>query len=1214
MRGIKLALSVLGIIGGISVSRAQTPGDSVLQRIILIGDAGELKNGHHPVVDALKRKVDFSNPHNTVIYLGDNVYPLGLPDESSPGYPAARAILDYQVSLVKGTKSQAIFIPGNHDWKRSKPDGWNTVKNQQQYIDSLNLPNVSFFPKDGCPGPVPVPIGDNIIVLLFDSEWWLFPYDKPDEKSDCECKTKNEVLAVVNDIAKRNPRKIIVFASHHPFRSYGPHGGNYTIKQHIFPLTDLNPSLYIPLPIIGSIYPLTRGVFGTLEDLPNTTYQEMVTGVETALADHGPVIFVSGHDHTLQYIEDKKNFYIVSGAGAKQNRVRKGPGSEFASNENGFAMLEYLKDSTMRVRYFTVDDMQQPVFAKELFKYSGQGGREALPAPAPVLKPVITMPIDEHYNKAGKAYRFWFGENYRTTWAAPVDFPVIRLDSMGLKPLKRGGGMQTYSLRLEDKNGDEWVLRSLKKYPERAIPEALRQTFAKDIVQDNMSSAMPYGPAAVARLAEAAGVPHANPRFVYLPDDTALGVYRELANDVYLFEEREPGNHGKTLNTGDMLNKIWKDNDDQVNQKALLRARILDMYIADWDRHDDQWRWYVKKKSDGRKEYYPVPRDRDQGFYVNEGVVPRLVSRPYLLPRIQGFRSYFKDINGFNTSEAHIDRAQLNEMDEKDWSKATKQFIAVMTDSVLHHAVAAMPDTVQKLEGQGIYDKLVSRRGKLEAATNKYYRFISKGVDVVGSHKNELFLVKRLPQGKLSVDAYKISKKDEVQQNLYSRVFDPAVTKEVRVYGLGGEDRFIITGDDKTPIRLRLIGGKDTDTYIDSTNGRAGKKVLIYDLANRKDSFALDGADKKKLSNRPEVIRYDRLAFKYNRYTPLLAAGYNYDDGVSLGLGYQFITQGFRKAPFAAKQTFSVTHSLLTKAWNFHYNGLFTDVIGRTDLELDGRIRAPKNVQNFFGYGNETVFDKDDHKIYYYRSRYSLYSVNALLRNDLGPHVHVGYGPLVEHYGFDPDDNQDRFVTDFGHNGLDSARVVQSKSYIGVGTLFQVDTRDRELLPTKGINWVTTLQGRHGWDHSTLNTATLKSDITLFASARVPNRLTFVTRFGGGVIWGDYEYFQALTLSGNNNMRGYRNDRFAGRGLVYNNTEFRLKLFDFRNYILPGTVGLIAFNDVGRVWVKDEVSHVWHDGYGGGIYFSPIDMFVLTASLAHSYDGNMFYASFGFKF
>ncbi|HEY0273181.1 MAG TPA: metallophosphoesterase, partial [Chitinophaga sp.] len=511
MRGFKFAMSVLGIMAGLGAARAQAPADSVLQRIILIGDAGELKNGHHPVVDALKGMVNFSNPRNTVVYLGDNVYPLGLPDESSPSFESARAILDYQVSLVKGTQSQAIFIPGNHDWKKSRPDGWNIIKNQQQYIDSLGLANVSFYPKDGCPGPVPVPIGDNILLLLFDSEWWLFPYDKPGEASDCDCKSKNEVLAVVADIARRNPRKIIVFASHHPFRSYGPHGGNYTIKQHIFPLTDLNPRLYIPLPVIGSIYPLARGVFGTLEDLPNPTYQAMVQGIEKALSDHGPVIFVSGHDHTLQYIEDKKNYYIVSGAGAKENRVRKGPGSEFASNGNGFAMLEYMQDSTVRVRYFTVDNLQSPVFVKNLFKYTGQGGREALPPPPPLTKPVITMPIDVQYNQVSKAHRFWFGENYRTTWAAPVDFPVVHLQDLGLQPLKRGGGMQTYSLRLEDKKGDEWVLRSLKKYPASAIPEALRQTFAKDIVQDNMSSAMPYAPVAVARLADAAGVPHANP-------------------------------------------------------------------------------------------------------------------------------------------------------------------------------------------------------------------------------------------------------------------------------------------------------------------------------------------------------------------------------------------------------------------------------------------------------------------------------------------------------------------------------------------------------------------------------------------------------------------------------------------------------------------------------------------------------------------------------
>src|SRR5258708_40260761 len=82
--------------------RAQS--DRVVQRMFLVGDAGELKDGHHPVCDWLKQHVDWNDTSNVLVYLGDNVYPLGVPPEGSRYTDSARKILDYQVSVVAGKK------------------------------------------------------------------------------------------------------------------------------------------------------------------------------------------------------------------------------------------------------------------------------------------------------------------------------------------------------------------------------------------------------------------------------------------------------------------------------------------------------------------------------------------------------------------------------------------------------------------------------------------------------------------------------------------------------------------------------------------------------------------------------------------------------------------------------------------------------------------------------------------------------------------------------------------------------------------------------------------------------------------------------------------------------------------------------------------------------------------------------------------------------
>lgn len=1197
---------------------AQSP--QVVKRVILIGDAGELHdNGKNPVVDAVRNAFDLQDSRNTILFLGDNVYPHGLPDSSSNKFQVAKEIIDYQINLVRGTKAQGYIIPGNHDWDKSKPDGWDIIRNQQRYVDSQHLDNVQFEPKEGCPGPIEVKISDNITLIIMDSEWWVFPYQKPGIESSCDCKDNDEILTRLSEIVATNRNKLIIFATHHPFRSYGIHGGYYTIKQHIFPLTDLRPALYVPLPVIGSIYPIARGVFGTLEDIPNPKYQQMIKGVEAALKPHGPVVFVSGHDHTLQLIKDQQNAYVVSGSGAKNNRVKKGPKSLFASTDNGFSAIELMSDSTVRVQYYIADNGTQPVFSDNLFRLQDIPQQSLAYTPPASLPPFIRVAADTQYVHVSNFHKKLLGENYRQVWATPLNFPVLDLKTAkgGLKILQRGGGKQTHSLRLEDSTGTEWAMRSLKKFPLAAIPELLRETIAREVVQDQISAANPYAPLAVSVLAEAAGVPHTNPTFVYLPADSSLGIYaNDYGNEVFLFEEREPatGSNNKTYNTPKVLAKIWGDNDEHIDQKSVLRARIFDMYIMDFDRHDDQWRWY-KEKHKGEEYYYPVPRDRDQAFFLNGGFIPRLAARPWFMPAIQGFRKDIPDINGFNFSTRYFDRSFLNEMNEEDWKKQTDKLLKKMTDSVITAAVNAFPDTIRSLVGPMMIDKLSARRNILEKNTLKYYRFLAKGVDVPATEKNELISVEKQPGGKVALDIFKISKKGVVQQNIYSRTFDPSVTKEVNVYGMGGNDRFVIKGDNATPIRIRLVGGKDADSYIDSTTARAGKRVRIYDQRTGKDTFALTGNEQRRLSNDPANIKYNRSAFQYEKTMPLLAGGYNRDDGLLLGLGLSVTRHAWRREPFSTKHLFTATHALATRAWNFRYEGEYTDVIGKTDLLLFARAKAPNNTINFFGYGNETIFDKSDNKtISYYRARYNFYTAEALLRTSIGNHMTIAYGPTFNNYAFDKDENHDRFITDFKNNGLDSAGIYTNKAYAGGKIVATIDTRNSKIIPTRGILWTTTYAGNFGVNDKSYNTTSLQSDLSLYMSFRIPANFVIVSRFGGGKLWGNYEYFQALTVGGVQNLRGYRNYRFAGDASVYNNTEIRVKLFDLKTYILPAGVGLIAFNDVGRIWRENETSHVWHDGYGGGVYIAPINALIITAVVGHSKEETIPYITFGFKF
>src|SRR6476469_3011967 len=75
------------------------------------------------------------------------------------------------------------------------------------------------------------------------------------------------------------------------------------------------------------------------------------------------------------------------------------------------------------------------------------------------------------YNTGSLHYWIW-GSHYRKEWSTPIMVKVINLDSAfgGLTPVEKAGSRQTQGLRLEDKNGKQYVLRSIDKSYKRALP------------------------------------------------------------------------------------------------------------------------------------------------------------------------------------------------------------------------------------------------------------------------------------------------------------------------------------------------------------------------------------------------------------------------------------------------------------------------------------------------------------------------------------------------------------------------------------------------------------------------------------------------------------------------------------------------------------------------------------------------------------------------
>jgi hemolysin activation/secretion protein len=142
----------------------------------------------------------------------------------------------------------------------------------------------------------------------------------------------------------------------------------------------------------------------------------------------------------------------------------------------------------------------------------------------------------------------------------------------------------------------------------------------------------------------------------------------------------------------------------------------------------------------------------------------------------------------------------------------------------------------------------------------------------------------------------------------------------------------------------------------------------------------------------------------------------------------------------------------------------------------------------------------------------------------------------------------------------------------------------------------------------------LKLNSSVAVYQNIFNWLTFAHRTGATTIAGDYEFYQAAMLGGNENLRGYWRNRFAGKSDFYQNTELRISLGNLRGYVVRGKIGLFGFFDDGRVWVKDENSSKIHTGYGGGIFLLPYNMASFTLYYASSKETNLITLRAGFFF
>src|SRR5690606_7850084 len=180
----------------------------------------------------------------------------------------------------------------------------------------------------------------------------------------------------------------------------------------------------------------------------------------------------------------------------------------------------------------------------------------------------------------GVIYKFLWGNRYREDYSTPVMAPTVNLDTLfgGLKPIRKGGGHQSKSLRLKDSEGREYVMRGLKKnavqylqavaFRDQYIEGQFEGTYTEGLLMDVFTGSHPYAPFVIGKLSDGVSIFHTNPVLYYVPKQNGLGTFNDdFGDELYMIEERTDSGHGnqasfgfsdEMISTDDFLKKLHK--------------------------------------------------------------------------------------------------------------------------------------------------------------------------------------------------------------------------------------------------------------------------------------------------------------------------------------------------------------------------------------------------------------------------------------------------------------------------------------------------------------------------------------------------------------------------------------------------------------------------------------------------------------------------------
>jgi hypothetical protein len=669
-----------------------------------------------------------------------------------------------------------------------------------------------------------------------------------------------------------------------------------------------------------------------------------------------------------------------------------------------------------------------------------------------------------------------------------------------------------------------------------------------------------------------------------------------------LFEERPskedtriPGLEGarEIASTPELFEELDKGPQHFVDAREFLAARLVDLFVGDWDRHPDQWVWARFNEGDARR-WAPLPRDRDWALTRLDGIAVAIGRT--IEPKHVSFGPEYGSVVGLTLSGQALDRRLLSGLTRPVFDSVAQALERKLTDSVIEAAVSRLPPEMYSMNGDELRSALITRRDRLTDVAGEFYDILAGEVNVFGTNDPERVVITRSgPETEVALHH------GDAAEAFFRRRFDSRETKEVRLYLQGGADVVEVAGSGQGRPLIRLVTGQGRDRIVDSSTAGG---IRLYDPGDGTEVSSLRGITQQRAPY-AEYVATDSTLIpprdwgNWWRYTPWVTSGP--DVGFFLGAAATRYAYGFRKQPFASRLTFRGGYAMGATTYRAEFDGEFrrTNSRARTNLLLRA---SGIEIVRFHGFGNETPLEGPDA---FYRVAQEQYLVAPSLSVPIGPTLLLTFGPTIKYASTDLDPT--RAIALFRPYGVDGFGQVGGQAELGF------DTRDSAA--TRGV------RARVGgaaypaiWD-VTEAFGDVHAEISTFLTARsAPLRPTLALRGGARKVFGDYPFFEAAFIGGASTVRGLREQRYAGDAAIYGNAELRLAIARVLLFV-PTEVGIFGLADAGRVYLEGETSNDIHTGFGGGLslaFLTPANTVSLALVRGEDRTGLYFRAGFGF--